>query len=163
MPKEGINRREYRTRKFGSWDRSRELDARAIAVGKDEGIDFAFDKIDRTPNTIDAHRLIWLADKLGVQEAVVEALFRAYFTDGRDISNSQTLIDVAETGLDPHQAEALLNSDDGLEAIREADGLARRFRVEGVPFFIVNDKMALSGAQPPEAFLEAFGQAGPIL
>ena len=64
-----------------------ELDARVIAVGKDEGLDFAFDRIERTPNTLDAHRLIWLADKEGVQDAVVEALFRAYFTEGRDISN----------------------------------------------------------------------------
>ena len=101
MPKEGISRREYRIRKFGSWEHALELDARVIAVGKAEGIDFAFDRIERTPNTLDAHRLIWLADKQGVQDAVVEALFRAYFTEGRDISNRQTLIDVvAEAGLD---------------------------------------------------------------
>jgi predicted DsbA family dithiol-disulfide isomerase len=83
MPKDGISRREYRTKKFGSWARSQELDARVIAVGKDEGIDFAFDRIERTPNTLDAHRLIWLADKEVVQDSVVEALFRAYFTEGR--------------------------------------------------------------------------------
>src|SRR5579871_4652671 len=99
MPKEGISRREYRTRKFGSWGRSLELDAKVVSVGKEEGIDFAFDKIDRTPNTFDAHRLIWLADKEGVQDAVVEALFRAYFIEGRDISKRQTLLDVvAEAG-----------------------------------------------------------------
>ena len=94
MPKEGISRREYRTKKFGSWERSQELDAKVAAAGKAEGIHFAFDQIERTPNTLDAHRLIWLADKEGVQDAVVEALFRAYFTDGRDISNRQTLLDV---------------------------------------------------------------------
>jgi predicted DsbA family dithiol-disulfide isomerase len=95
-----------------------------------------------------------------VQDAVVEALFRAYFTEGRDISNRQTLLDVAaEAGLDRHEAEALLNSDDGMEAVKEADGLARRLRVEGVPFFIFNDKLTLSGAQQPAAFLEAFQQA----
>ena len=122
MPKEGISRREYRTRKFGSWERSLELDARVVAVGKAEGIHFAFDRIERTPNTLDAHRLIWLADKEGVQDAVVEALFRAYFTEGRDISNRQTLLDVvAEAGLDRHKAEAVLNGDDGLEAIKEAE------------------------------------------
>ena len=160
MPKEGISRREYRTRKFGSWERSLELDARVVAVGKAEGIHFAFDRIERTPNTLDAHRLIWLADKEGVQDAVVEALFRAYFTEGRDISNRQTLIDVvAEAGLDRDKAEAVLNSDDGLEAIKEAEELARRLRVEGVPFFIVNGKITLSGAQQPDAFLEAFRQA----
>ena len=90
----------------------------------------------------------------------MEALFRAYFTEGRDISNRQTLIDVvAEAGLDRHQAEAVLNSDDGMEAIKEAEELSRRFRVDGVPFFIINGKITLSGAQQPEAFLEAFRQA----
>ena len=159
-PKDGISRREYRTRKFGSWERSLELDARVIEVGKADRIDFAFDKIERTPNTLDAHRLVWLADKEGVQDAVVEALFRAYFTDGRDISNRQALIDVvAEAGLDRHHAEAVLESDNGMKAIQEAGEQARRFRVDGVPFFIIDGKITLSGAQPPDAFLEAFRQA----
>jgi predicted DsbA family dithiol-disulfide isomerase len=159
-PKEGISRREYRTRKFGSWERSLELDARVIEVGKAEGIDFAFGRIERTPNTLDAHRLIWLADEERVQDAVVEALFRAYFTEGRDNGNRQTLLDVvAEAGLDRNMAEAVLNGDDGLEATREADELSRRFRVEGVPFFIVNGKVTLSGAQQPDAFRDAFKQA----
>jgi predicted DsbA family dithiol-disulfide isomerase len=158
MPREGISRRDYRIKKFGSWERSQELDARVIEVGKEEGINFAFDKIERTPNTVDAHRLIWLADKDGVQDAVVEALFRAYFTEGRDISNRQTLIDVvAEAGLD--RVEGVLNGDDGLEAMKVAEELSRRHRVEGVPFFIVNNKITLSGAQHPDSFLEAFRQA----
>jgi predicted DsbA family dithiol-disulfide isomerase len=159
MPKEGISRRDYRIKKFGSWERSLELDAKIVAVGKEEGIHFAFDRIERTPNTVNAHRLIWLADKQGVQDAVVEALFRAYFTDGRDISNHQALIDVvAEAGLDRHQAEDVLNSDDGQEAIKEAGEQARRLRVEGVPFFLIDGKITLSGAQPPDAFLSAFSQ-----
>lgn len=160
MPKEGISRREYRTKKFGSWERSQELDAKVIAVGQDEGIQFAFDRIERTPNTLDAHRLIWLADKEGVQDSVVEGLFRAYFTDSRDISNQQTLIDVvAEAGLQRHTAEAVLNSDEVTEPIKEAGKLSQQHRVDGVPFFIVNDKITLSGAQQPETFLEAFTQA----
>lgn len=160
MPKEGISRREYRTKKFGRWERSQELDARVIAVGKEEGINFAFDRIERTPNTIDAHRLIWLADREGVQDAVVEALFLAYFTDGRDISDRQTLLDVvAEAGLDRVKAEAVLNGDEGLEAIKEAGELSRRHLVDGVPFFVINGQITLAGAQHPEAFMEAFGQA----
>ena len=160
MPKEGISRREYRKRKFGNWERSLELDAKVVAVGETEGIHFAFDRVERTPNTLDAHRLIWLADREGIQDAVVEALFRAYFTDGQDICKRQTLIDVvAEAGLNRDKAQAVLNCDDGLEAIKEADEQARRFRVEGVPFFVVNGKLTLSGAQQPEAFLEAFRQA----
>jgi predicted DsbA family dithiol-disulfide isomerase len=160
MPKEGISRREYRTRKFGSWERSLELDAQVAAAGKADGIHFAFDQVERTPNTLDAHRLIWLADKEGVQDAVVEALFRAYFTEGRDISNRQTLIDlVAEAGLERHQAEEVLNRGEGLEAIKEAEDLSRQFPVDGVPFFIIHGKITLAGAQQAEAFLEAFNQA----
>ena len=159
MPKEGISRREYRIRKFGSWERSMELDANIVAVGRQEGIYFDFDRMERTPNTLDAHRLIWLADKEGVQDAVVEALFRAYFTEGRDISNPPTLIDVvAEAGLDRKRAEATLNSDQGLDAIKEAGEQARRFRVDSVPFFVINNEITLGGAQPPDAFLEAFRQ-----
>jgi len=81
-------------KKFGSLERSLELDTGVIAAGKTEGIVFASDRIERTPNTLDAHRLVWLADKEGVQDAVMEALFLAYFTDGRDISNRHTVIDV---------------------------------------------------------------------
>jgi predicted DsbA family dithiol-disulfide isomerase len=159
MPKEGVSRREYRTRKFGSWERSQELDARVVAAGQSEGIRFAFDRIERTPNTLDAHRLIGLAEKQGVQDAVVEALFRGYFTEGRDISNRDTLLEVVdEAGFNRHGAEATLNGDDGLEAIKDADALARRLGVDGVPFFLVNGTLTLSGAQQAGAFLEAFRQ-----
>jgi predicted DsbA family dithiol-disulfide isomerase len=162
MPKEGISRKEYRTRKFGSWERSLELDAKVIAVGESEGIHFAFDKSERTPNTVDPHRLIWLADQHGCQDAVVEALFRAYFTEGKDIGNQQTLIDVAfETGLDRQIVGAMLRSEEGLEVFTQAGERSRRHQVEGVPFFIINDAITLSGAQAPETFLDAFKQANP--
>src|SRR5947209_1031359 len=94
MPRGGMDRRAYRTAKFGSWERSQALDARVAAVGAAEGLVFAFDKIGRTPNTLDAHRLIRVAGQVGVQDAVVEALFRGYFTEGRDLSDRQTLLDV---------------------------------------------------------------------
>jgi predicted DsbA family dithiol-disulfide isomerase len=161
MPKEGISRKEYRIRKFGSWERSMQLDANIVATGKDEGIHFNFDRMERTPNTVDAHRLIWLADKDSVQDAVVEALFLAYFTEGKDISNRQTLIDVvAEAGLDRKRAEAVLDGDQGMDAIKDAGDEARRLRVDSVPFFVINGKISLSGAQQPDTFLEAFRQAG---
>lgn len=160
MPKEGISRREYRTRKFGSWERSQELDARVIAVGKEEGIDFAFDRIERTPNTLDAHRLIWLADREGVQDSVVEALFRSYFTDGQDIGHRRTLLDVtADAGLERNAAEAMLNGDDGMDAISNARAMSQRHRVDSVPFFIINNTITLSGAQQADTFVEAFRKA----
>lgn len=158
MPKEGVARREYRTAKFGSWERSLALDAQMKEVGTGEGIVFDFDRMGRTPNTLDAHRLIWLADEFGVQDAVVEALFRAYFMDGRDIGARETLIDVvAGAGLSRDRAEALLVGDEGLNAVRAAEEQARQLGVTGVPFFVINDRLALSGAQKPEVFLEALG------
>lgn len=160
MPNEGISRREYRTKKFGTWERSQELDARLVAVGKEDGIRFEFDKIERTPNTLNAHRMIELADKQGVQDAVVEALFLAYFTEGQDIGNRQVLIELAaEAGLDRGLAEEVLDRAGELAALKEAEELSRRFRVDGVPFFIVNDKITLAGAQQPEAFRDAFRKA----
>jgi predicted DsbA family dithiol-disulfide isomerase len=160
MPKQGIGRREYRTSKFGSWERSLELDAKMVAVGEAEGIPFAFDRMERTPNTVDAHRLIWLAGQYGCQDAIMEALFGAYFTAGRDISHRPTLIDVVvDAGLERQLAEATLKSDAGMDAIKEAEGLSRRYRIEGVPFFIISNAITLSGAQPSENLLEAFRQA----
>ncbi len=112
-------RRQYRTAKFGSWERSLALDAQVTAAGRDEGIPFAFDRIERTPNTLGAHRLIGLAGTEGVQDAVVEAIFRAYFTEGQDLTSVPTLLNVASTaGLARSRAEALLNGDDGVAAIR---------------------------------------------
>lgn len=134
-----------------------ELDAKVIAVGETEGIHFAFDKMERTPNTVDAHRLIWLADRHGCQDAVVEALFRTYFIEGKDIGDHETLINVvAEAGLDQQAAVNILNGEAGMDVIEKAGELSQRHEVTGVPFFIINNTITLSGAQAPETFIEAF-------
>jgi predicted DsbA family dithiol-disulfide isomerase len=113
------------------------------------------------PNTLDAHRIIWLAGERGVQDAVVEALFLAYVTDGRDLSDRVTLAEIAaEAGLDRVEVDELLARDGGLEVVRAGEEQARRLGVSGVPFFVVNGPVAQSGAQPPELFRQAFGQAG---
>jgi predicted DsbA family dithiol-disulfide isomerase len=163
MPKEGMDRRQYRTAKFGSWERSVALDAQVTEAGRGEGIPFVFDKIARTPNTLDAHRLIWLAEQDGVQDAVVEAVFRAYFTSGQDITNVSTLLNVvSEAGLDRSRAEGLLSGNGGVAAIRAAEEQAHRSRVRGVPFYVINGTLALSGAREPSAFLAAFEQAAAL-
>jgi predicted DsbA family dithiol-disulfide isomerase len=160
MPKEGMSRKDYRAAKFGSWEFSLALDAHLTEVGWAEGIRFAFEKIGRTPNTLDAHRLIWLADLGGVQEAVVEALFRAYFTEGRDLCHTPTLLDVATgAGLDRGRAKGLLRGNAGLAKVRAAEEQAHRLGVQGVPFFVINGEVALSGAREVSAFLIAFHQA----
>src|SRR3954464_8314826 len=161
MPREGIERKAYRIRKFGSWERSQELDAQVAAAGRGEGIAFNFDRMARTPNTFDAHRVIWLAGERGVQDAVVEALFLAYFTDGRNLSDRATLAEVASgAGLDRAEVGELLKGDKGLDTVRAGEEQARRLGVSGVPFFIVNGRVAPSGAQPLGLFLQAFEQAG---
>lgn len=161
MPREGIERKAYRIRKFGSWKRSQDLDDEVSAAGRGEGLAFNFDKQPRTPNTLDAHRTIWLAGERGVQDAVAEALFRAYFTDGRNLSDRAILAEVAATaGLDRAKVDELLAGDTGLDAVRAGEEQARRLGISGVPFFIVNGRVALSGAQPPELFRQAFEQAG---
>lgn len=161
MPREGIDRKEYRIRKFGSWERSLELDARVAAAGQVEGIAFNFDRMALTPNTLDAHRMIWLAGERGEQDAVVEALFLAYFTDGRNLSDRATLAEVAAgAGLDRDEVVDLLEGDKGLDVVRAGEEQARRIGVSGVPFFVVNGKVAFSGAQAPEMFRQAFDQAG---
>src|SRR5262245_2848630 len=91
MPREGVERRAYRIKKFGSWERSLELDAQVSRAFAGEGLAFNSEKMACTPNTFDAHRIIWLAGEKGVQDAVVEALFRAYFTAGGDLSDRATL------------------------------------------------------------------------
>jgi predicted DsbA family dithiol-disulfide isomerase len=157
MRPEGMERRSYRTAKFGSLERSLELDAKLAAVGAGEGIAFHFDRIERTPNTLDAHRLIRLAGERGVQDAVAEALFRAYFSEGRDISDRTVLLDVAAgAGLARGQAEAELSCDDSAAKVRGEEAEARRLGVESVPFFVLNGQLALTGAREPEAFLAAF-------
>ena len=162
MPREGMSRRAYRTAKFGSWERSLALDVQVREAGRGEGIAFSFERQERTPNTLDAHRLIWLADRDGVQDAVVEALFRAYFTEGRDLGDRPTLLDVAaQAGLDRGLAAGVLDGGDGLEAIGATEEMARRAGVQGVPFFIINGEVALAGAQPPGAFLDAFDRFSP--
>ncbi|SIO65003.1 Predicted dithiol-disulfide isomerase, DsbA family [Singulisphaera sp. GP187] len=159
MPREGIERKAYRIKKFGSWERSQELDAQVATAGHGEGIAFNFDRMARTPNTLDAHRVICLAGERGIQDAVVEALFVAYFTEGLDLSDRATLAELAPgAGLERTEVDELLASDKGLDIVRAGEEQARHLGVSGVPFFVVNGQVALSGAQPPELFLQAFEQ-----
>lgn len=147
MPKEGLDRRAYRSRKFGSWERSQGLDAQVAAAAKADGLDFRHDRMERTPNTIDAHRLIWLAGREGNQDAVVEGLFSAYFHEGRDVGKSDVLIEVGSSGgLDPARISRMLASDEGLNEVAAELDRAGRLRVSGVPTVVVNGRPLFSGA-----------------
>ena len=157
MPKEGIERRIYRLRKFGSLEQSQRLDAQLTDVGAQEGIAFRYDLMARTPNTFDAHRLIWLSRRVnGGQDGIVEALFRAYFTEGRDIGNAQVLADVAsEAGMDREHASDFLNGEKGAQEVSKQEEAARRAGLSGVPAFIVNGRPLLVGAHPPAVIASA--------
>ncbi len=160
MPREGVERRAYRIQKFGSWERSLELDVQVGRAASGEGLAFNSDKMTRTPNTFDAHRIIWLAGERGVQDGVVEALFKAYFTDARDLSDRATLASIAvEGGLEAGEVNELLAGDRGAAEVRQWEQNGRQLGISGVPFIVVNGEVALSGAQPPELFRSAIEQA----
>ena len=157
MPAEGMERQGYLADKFGSAARAASIYADITEAGLREDIAFAFDRILRTPNTILAHRLIRLSAAHGVQDAVVEALFRRYFEDGADIGNAEQLVEIgAEAGLDAEAAGSHLASDDGLDEVRAEDLNARRLGINGVPCFIIDQRYAVSGAQAPEVFERIF-------
>lgn len=149
LPAEGMAKDRMLAAKFGSLERARSLFARIAEEGAGEGIVFAFDRISRAPNTLDSHRLIRWAGPAGVQDAVVEALFAAYFIEGHDISNPQALEDVAAAaGMDRASVAALLAGDADCDAVRAEIAAARRMGVTGVPAFIFDNRYIVAGAQP---------------
>jgi predicted DsbA family dithiol-disulfide isomerase len=158
LPAEGIPRRDYLARKFGA--RSADIYQRVQTVGAEVGIAFAFDRIERQPNTLDAHRLVMWAQAGGDAAPLVEALFAAYFIDGRAIGAREVLADIAhETGLEREEVLAFLVSDALVDATCAEDREAREVGVEGVPFFIFNGTIAVSGAHEPKMLLEAIAAA----
>ena len=160
MPVAGMNRKTYRTKKFGSWERSLAMDAEVAATGKSLGIEFNYDKVLMTPNTMSGHRLLWWAEQRNQQDPLAEALFRAYFTEGRDVGRHDVLAEIAsETGLPKTEVRAFLDSDAGTKEVSEEATKGLRLGLQGVPFFVVNGVPALAGAQNPQAFLEVFQHA----
>jgi predicted DsbA family dithiol-disulfide isomerase len=161
MPKQGIERRIYRMRKFGSWERSLRLDAELTQLGAQEGIGFRYDLIARTPNTFNAHRLIWLArDRDGGQDALVEGVLRAYFTQGRDIGDPIVLAEIArDAGIDASEAAGFLEGEQGAMEIAREEEAARRAGLSGVPAFLLDGAPLAVGAQPPQALAAALRDA----
>jgi predicted DsbA family dithiol-disulfide isomerase len=157
LPEEGIARSEYLRRKFGNPNRSY---ANVAAVGASVGIPFAFDRIAVQPNTVNAHRLMHYADQHGRQDEMAEELFRAYFIEGANLTDIGTLADVgARAGLNGTALAEYLAGSADRETIARADIEARNLGIGGVPFFIFNRKIGVSGAQEPETLLDAMLQA----
>ncbi len=164
MPAEGVERTSYRISKFGSLERSRQLDQRITETAATVGLEFHLDRIVRTPNTVNAHRLIRFAGQRGAQDAVVEELFDSYFCKGADIGDSKILADVAaEAGLDRAEVLASLAGDEGRREVLAADEMARNAGIQGVPSFALQGHILFSGAVPAEEMAQTFRRAWEIL
>ena len=160
IPRDGVDRKDYMAKKFPDPSYLRNAHERRTTMGYVHGVNFNFDAIAKSPNTLDAHRLIQWAGEQGLQNQVVDALFKAYFEQGRDIGDHAVLVDIASAqGLDKSEIEKKLSRDDDVESVREEIQEAQRLGITGVPFFIFNQKLAASGAQPPEQLLAAIKQA----
>lgn len=159
IPREGMDRRGYLVRKFGE-ERLSTLHDPLIAAGKEEGVPYAFDKITRSPNSLNAHRLLRWAAVAGSQAQVMEALFMAYWSWGQDISNIEVLKTIAiVNGFRGEDIERVLRSDEGVKEVLEEAELAQNMGVNGVPTFIINRKYGVVGAQPPSVLVEVIRKA----
>jgi predicted DsbA family dithiol-disulfide isomerase len=161
MPLAGRDQKEYLSKKFGGDSEYAQVTNQITTVAANDGLIFNFDIQTVSPNTRNAHRLILLANEQDKQLSMTEALFKAYFTDGIDLSKKGNLVKIAASvGLDKEMVAAFLDSDTGLTEVAAAESELQRMGISGVPFFIVNDKYGISGAQPVNTFIEAFENIG---
>ncbi len=161
MPAEGLDQKLYLSKKFGSQERYEQITSHVTSTAKDEGLSFDFKKQKVSPNTRDAHRVIWYAQQEGKQPAAKEAFMKAYFEEGIDLSKKENLITVAEkAGLNKEKVKALLESNDGLAEVALAEQMNHQRGISGVPFYIINNKYGVSGAQPSETFIKVLTEIG---
>lgn len=160
MPREGADRKSYLEAKFGGPERAKGIYARVAAEGANEGIAFNFDGIKRTPNTLSAHSVLRWALETGVQYDLKERLFQAYFLQGRDIGDHHVLADVAGlVGMDAARVKEMLDQGIDADTVQAEDQMAREMGVTGVPFFIVERRFGIVGAQLPDALLQVIDKA----
>src|SRR5689334_6521240 len=160
IPREGVDRRAYLRAKFGDSPRSSAMGDAIRSEGAGEGIEFAFDKIAKSPNTLDSHRLVRWSASAGVQDEVVERLFRAYFIEGKDIGDATVLAAVAaDAGMDGELVASLLAGDADLESVEREAGLANEMGITGVPTFIFDSKLMISGAREAELLVRVIDKA----
>ena len=162
MPKDGIDRKAYRSAKFGSWARSQAMDADVTLAGKRAGVEFNYDRVAVTPNTRLAHRLMFLAQSKGDAartEALFEAVFSAYFSDGRDIGMAEVLVSLAErTGFDAEEVRDFLATNDGEREVIADELRAGAAGIRSVPTIRVGG-VPVSGAQPVSVLAEVLRHA----
>lgn len=159
MPVEGMDRRAYLERKFGGKEQAVKVYAQIDQHARDVGLELELGAIERTPNTLNAHRLIHWAGIEERQSMIVSALFRAYFKEGRDIGDAEVLADIADSaGMDAALVLRLLATEEDLQGIRDKDEGFRKMGVNSVPTFIIAGQHAVPGAQPPELWRKVIGE-----
>jgi predicted DsbA family dithiol-disulfide isomerase len=155
MPETGMDRKTYRSNKFGSWEYSQQLDAKTVQATQDDGIAFRYDLMTTTPNTLKAHRLTWFAGQQDKATPMAESILKAYFTEGQNIVEVEVLANLAaEVGLDAEAAKAFLLSDGGIQEVKELERQRIAQGIHGVPHILIAQAV-VSGAQPVEVFLAA--------
>ncbi len=160
MPREGLDRRSYRSAKFGSWEKSLELDAQVKSAGASDGLDFHHERMEKTPNTLASHVLINLAGGANVQSDVVESLFHAYFVDGEDVGDPTVLAAIgAKAGLDPTAVEQALADEERRAAVKAEARAFSQSGINGVPTVLLNRFSLFSGAQRPDVIERALRKA----
>ena len=164
MPAEGVPREAYRARKFGNIERSRQLDSQVADVGRTAGLEFRFERMVRTPNTIEAHRLLRLAEPSGLQDELAEALFRAYFQDGLDIGDRDVVGGLGGAiGLDDATLAVFAAGAAGREDVLAEDAALRQAGLNGVPSFVLDRHLLFSGALPPDQMAATIARAVRVL
>jgi predicted DsbA family dithiol-disulfide isomerase len=159
MPEAGMDRKTYRSNKFGSWEYSQALDAKTVQATQSDGITFRYDLMTVTPNTLKAHRLTWFAGQQGKATVMAERILKAYFTEGQNIVEVEVLANLAaEAGMDLEAATAFLVSDAGLQEVRELERQVIAQGIHGVPHIRIG-QVVVSGAQSVEVFLTALQNA----
>lgn len=161
MPPGGMPWDEFARTRFGGKERAQAMFAEVAAAGAADGVVMRFDRVATAPNTVDAHRLVLFGHERGREWETVDALFAAYFEQGRDLNDLDQLAAVAEAaGLDPAEARAFLAGDEGRDEVAAAQHEAGEIGVQGVPFFVIDGRWAVSGAQPAEAWRQVLDQVG---
>ena len=155
MPAAGMERKSYRTQKFGSWAYSQQLDAKTIEATKFDNVEFRYDLMKFTPNTLKAHRLTWLAGKKGLATEMAVRILRAYFSEGQNISDVDVLAALAaDVGVENTEtARRFLLSAEGIQAVRDLEQQANLSGIRSVPTLQTGSQM-ISGAQPVDALMK---------
>jgi predicted DsbA family dithiol-disulfide isomerase len=160
VPRAGMTRTDYLTKKFGSVERYGEIAQRVATAAAEEGLTYAVDKMSRQPNTLDSHRVIFWARNSGAQACVKQRLMDFYFTEGANLSDQEVLVKAAtECGMDGEEVRRLLATDADVERVTQEAESARSAGINGVPTFIFGGAFSTSGAQPPETLAEIIAYA----